>query len=284
MSKTSNTLRFILKAMCSEYNGIQVFLYPMTIFYLISTNSILSAFTSLLSLRIYYLPLSFFGVLFIYVGFMVLKIYTCLFRGPHKEYPLLMDEFYESVINLHLVLFITLMILMVYFVLTKFLAYFYAIELPLKQVIMFLFRAFTTLLILYFYLRSMWLSPLRKRGYGKRRSKFIVTGWVYKHPWEAVKYTVMMIVVVISAVRLYVLVIAYFLSPLISGLSSLLGWHLSLDLITVSGIGSVLYNLFMLAAAFALSNLLFYPIISLGQTLNNKMHPMKIKQVHYAKN
>jgi hypothetical protein len=270
--------------MCAEYNGIQVFLYPSTLFYWISSSSILWSLTSLLSLRIHYLPLTFFGVLFIYVGFMVLKIYTCLFRGPHKAYPQRMSEFYDSVIQLHLVLFVTIMTLMAYYVLSRFLSYFYAIEIPLKQGVMLLFRAFTTILILYYYLKSMWLKPLRDRNYSRNRAEFMTSGWAYKHPWAALKYTTMMIIVVLAAVRLYVIFIAYFVAPMLSGLTSVLGLKLNIELIPVSGIWSVLYNLFMLAAAFMLSNLFFYPIIMLGPQINNKLHPMKIKQVQNAQN
>ncbi len=272
----------MLKAMCAEYNGIQVFLYPVTLLYWISSTSILLPFTSLLTLRIHYLPLTFFGVLLIYVCFMVLKIYTCLFPGPQKHHPKLKSEFYDLVIQLHLVLFVTVMILMVYYILSRFLSYFYSIDLPLKQGVMFLFRAFTVFLILYYYLKSMWLQPLRARKYSKKRCDILVTGWISKNIWAALKYTAMMSIVVFAAVKLYLLVIAYFITPVLSGLRHLLGLKLDIELIPISGIGSVFYNLFMLAAAFMLSNLLFYPIIVLSQKLNKSIHPMKIKQVPYG--
>ncbi len=271
----------MLRAMCAEFNGIQVFLYPMTLLYWISSASILLPFTSLLSMSIHYLPLTFFGVLLIYVCFMVLKIYTCVFPGPHSHHPKLLDEFYELVIQLHLVLFVTIIVLMVYYILSRFLGYFYRIDLPLKQGVMFFFRAFTVLLILYYYLKSMWLKPLRARRYSQKRSLLLTIGWINRNPWAAVKYTVMMSVVVFAAVKLYLIAIAYFITPVLSGIRHLLGLKLDIELIPISGIFSVLANLFMLAAAFMLSNLLFYPIIVLSQKLNNSMHPMKIKQVPY---
>jgi hypothetical protein len=274
----------VLRAMCSEYNGIQVFLYPTTLLYWISSTSILLPFTTLLSVRMHYLPLTFFGVLLIYVCFMVLKIYTCIFPGPHKHYPKLMDEFYNMVIQLHLVLFVTVLVLMVYYILSRFLGYFYRIDLPLKKAVMFFFRAYTVLLILYYYLKSMWLQPLRERKYSQKRSTLLVTGWISKNIWAAVKYTGMMAIVVFAAVKLYLIVISYFISPVMEGIRHLLGLKLDIELIPISGIGSVLYNLFMLAAAFMLSNLLFYPIVMLSHKLNKSMHPMKIKQVPDGQN
>ncbi|MDD3563053.1 MAG: hypothetical protein PHR32_05210 [Candidatus Cloacimonetes bacterium] len=282
MNKASQFLRFMLRAMCSEYNGIQVFLYPMTLLYLISSTSILLPFTTLLSVRIHYLPLTFFGVLLIYVCFMILKIYTCLFPGPSSFHPKQLNEFYDKVIQLHLVLFVTLIIVMVYYILSRFLGYFYRIELPLKKAVMLFFRAFTVLLILYYYFKSMWLGPLRARKYSQKRSTLLAIGWANKNPWAALKYSVMLLVVVFAAVKLYLVVIAYLITPVLSGLRHLLGLKLDIELIPISGIGSVLANIFMLAAAFMLSNLLFYPIIVLSQKLNNSMHPMKIKQVPYG--
>ena len=270
--------------MCGQYNGIQVFLYPVTLLYWISSASILLPFTTLLSLRMHYLPLTFFGVLLIYVCFMILKIYTFVFPGPRSGHPKLLGEFYDKVIQLHLVLFVTVLVLMVYYILARFLGYFYRIDLPLKQGVMFFFRALTVLLILYYYLKSMWLKPMRDRRYSQKRSTLLALGWANRNPWAALKYTVMMIVVVFAAVKLYLIVIAYFITPVLSGIRHLLGLKLDIELIPISGIGSVLANLFMLAAAFMLSNLLFYPIIVLSQKLNNSMHPMKIKQVPYGQN
>lgn len=283
MRQISRFLRFMLSAMAAEFNGIQVFLNPTTLFYWLSSTSILWAFTSLMSFRIHLLPLTFFGILLIYVGFMVLKIYTALFPGPHKEYPRFISEFYDSVIHLHLVLFVTIIVLMAFYVLTKFLQYFYAIELPFRQGVMFLFRAYTILLIMYYYLRGQWLRPLRLRGYSKKRSELICYGWIWAHPWQALKFSALNIILILAMVRAYVFVILYILSPLLVFTSMSLGIKLNIELLPVRGIGSIGYNVFMLSAAFMLSNLFFYPFVLLVQRLTNPLHPMKIKQVQSAK-
>ena len=270
--------------MVSEFNGVQVFMYPITIFYWLSSTSILWAFTGLMSFRIHLLPLSFFGILLIYVLFMILKIYTGLFPGPHKYYPRFMEEFYDSVIKLHVVLFITIIILMVFYVFTKFLAYFYAIDMPFKQGVMYLFRAYTIILILFFYVRAQWLRPLRMRRYSKKRSELLCMAWIYQHPWAAIKYTVTLLIAVYAAVKIYAFLILYLLSPLLSYLSAVLGLKLNIELIPVRGIYTVGYNVFMLSAAFMLSNLFFYPLIMLVQSVNNNLNPMKIKQGNHAEN
>lgn len=282
MRLISKFLRFMLKAMVAEFNGIQVFIDPITIFYWLSSTGILWAFTSLVSFRTHLLPLSFLGIILIYVCFMVLKIYTYLFPGPHNEYPKHMSEFYDSIIHLHLVLFVTIIILMIFYVLTKFLEYFYAIELPFKQGVMFLFRAYTILLIVYYYLRGQWLRPLRLRMYSKKRSELICHIWIYAHPWQAFKFSALNIILIFIAVRAYVFIITYILSPLLSYLSLISGLKLNIELLPVNGIGSIGYNIFMLSAAFMLSNLFFYPFVYIVQRIVNPLHPMKIKQVKSA--
>ncbi len=173
---------------------------------------------------------------------------------------------------------------MVFYILTMFLSYFYAVKLPFKHGVMFIFRAYTTILILFYYLKTQWLKPLRGRSYSKHRSELLCYSWIHRHPWAALKYSAIVFVVVFASVKAYVLIIAYFISPILMYLSTLLGLKLNIELLPVQGIGSVFYNVFMLSAAFMLSNLFFYPLILLGQSINNRYHPMNIKQVNSAEN
>jgi hypothetical protein len=275
-------LRYLLRAMCSHYNGIQVFLFPGTIFYWLSSANLVLSFSSLVNSRIHYLPLVFFMVLFAYVCFMVLKIYSCLFEGPHSLYPHKLEEFFDHIISLHLTLFVTVIVLMIFYVLSRFMAYFYGIQLPLNKGVWFTFRGFTVLLILLYYLRSMWLYPLHNTGYSVRRRERYCLAWILRHPFAALKYTMVMIVLLISAVRLYQLIIVVALSPALSYFAAFSGIELSIVLQPVTGIGSVFLNVFLLFAAFMLSNLMFYPFIYLGQMLVKAMHPIQFKQVKYA--
>ncbi|MDD4688067.1 MAG: hypothetical protein PHH38_08315 [Candidatus Cloacimonetes bacterium] len=275
-------LRCLLKAMCSEYNGIQVFLYPGTIFYWLSGSGLVWSFTSLLSMRIHFLPLVFFTVLFAYVCFMVLKIYTGVFVGPHKLQMERLSYFFELVIGLHYALFVAIIILMVFYVLSKFLAYYYGIELPIKEAIWFVFRAFTIILILYHYLKTIWIRPLQKASINIKRSERYCLAWIARYPWAAIKFTGIATILMLAAVRLYLIVIVLFLSPTLVYLQGITGLKLNIELLPVTGMASVFYNVFMLFAAFMLSNLIFYPIILLSNTLSERMNPISFKQVQHA--
>jgi len=98
----------------------------------------------------------------------------------------------------------------------------------------------------------------------------------------ALKYSAILVVLIVLAVRMYQIVIYYILSPLLVYLTTLSGLKLNIELLPVSGVGSVFYNVFMLFAAFMLSNLLFYPIIHLAQMLVTPLHPMRLKEVTNA--
>lgn len=263
--------------MFAHYNGVQIFIYPISIFYWLGKESIVMALSNLLTERLHYLPLSFWGVLFIYILFIMMKTYTIYFQTPHQHNKHLVSDFWDSIINMHVRLFIVLIIVMVFFVLTSFMSYFYGIRLPLKQAIALFFRLFTILIIVYYYLAEMWLSPYRKRGYGDHRSETLCWGWLCKNPLAALQYTVFLVLIVLIAVKLYVIVISYVYDPLFLGLKQYLNFSIHLDLVPLKHTGTIFYNLFILAVAFMLSNLLFYPIIHFLQMLANHLHPIRLK-------
>ncbi|MCD8479244.1 MAG: hypothetical protein LRZ88_02785 [Candidatus Cloacimonetes bacterium] len=282
MTKASSLLRGFLKAMFSDYNGIQVFLYPGTIFYWISNASIVLALSTLLSVRLHYLPLSFFGRLSdLYLLHNDEDIHH-LFRATSGKpafglrvlgccYPLAHQILCGAVGRDD------------FFVFTEFMSYFYGIKIPLKHGIMLFFRLFTILLIIAYYIPAMWLKPYRKRRYGKKRSELLCYAWIIKNPLQAVKYSGMLFLVMLAAVRAYVIVIAYAYDPLLYALNDFLGVNLHVELLPITKLWTVVYNLFMLAVAFMLSNLCFFPIIKLAQLLADALHPIKLGQVSHAK-
>lgn len=270
--------------MFSDYNGIQVFIYPITIFYWISSSSIFLALSTLLSVKLHYLPITFWAVLLVYTLFIMLKIYTIYFRFSHKESPHLNKDFWDSVIRLHKRLFVVLLALMVLFVLTEFLRYFYGISLPMKQFVVYAFRLFTIIIILYYYFSSMWLKPYRERNYGSRRSEKLCYLWMLKNPLGAIKYTGLLFLMIFAAVRLYVLVITYIYKPFLLGFGELFGLSLHLEMVSVASVGHMFYNVFILAAAFILSNLGFFPILYLMQILAKRLHPIRLQQVSHVQN
>lgn len=254
-------------------------MYPTTIFYWLSSSSIIWALTSLISTKVYYLPLTFWGVLFAYVGFVIMKIYTIMYDKPHKYYPHYLSDFIDEIIQLHVWLFITIMVLMVFFVLSEFLAYFYGIRWPLKHAVMLVFRLFTIFLIIAYYIPSMWLKPYRKRHYGTSRAQTLCWGWILRNPWISARYTLFLLVIMFSAVKLYQLEVVFLFNPLMLFITDVIGFNLQLELSPISNPGSVLYNLFMLSAAFLLSNLCFYPTIWLMQKMADGLHPIRVKQL-----
>jgi len=251
--------------------------------YWITSSSLLVAITSLLSTSIHYLPLTFFGVIMVYVAFTMLKLYTMYFNKPHRFLLNNVSDYWNSVIRLHLYLFITLMILMTFFVLSEFLSYFYGIKLPLKQVVMGMFRVFTISLILIYYLWSVWLKPYRNRKYGKRRAEVLCWGFILHHPWESLKFSLITLLVVVMAVRAYAIAALYVISPIFEGLSHYFGISFTLELSRITSVGTIIYDLFVLAAAFMLSNLCFFPIIYLLQRFISFIHPIKLRALSDAK-
>ena len=158
--------------MFSGYNGVQIFLYPVLLFFWLSHESAMMSFTTLLGRRLHYLPLVFYFVLLVYVGFMVMKIYTGVFDGSGRQYQNRLEEFYDLVIRLHRYLFYTVIILMIFYVLTKFLSYFYSIELPLKEGCCTsgsLYRP-SSCSIMY----TMWLKPYREQHYSTKHCQLKV--------------------------------------------------------------------------------------------------------------
>lgn len=267
-------LRVILKAMFSDYNGVQIFLYPTLLFFWLSHEAAVASFSTLLSLRLHYLPLVFYSVLLIYVCFMALKVYTVVFDAPRSRYEERMNEFKDLIIKLHLLLFYTVIVLMVFYVLTRFLGYFYGIELPLKQGVMYMFKMFTTSLILFFYIYTIWLKPFRDRDLSTRHCQNKCIIWIARNPFVALKFTVIMLLVITISVQLYLLSMNYLIHPLQKLLANATGVKLSIILLPMKSVGSLIINILMLAAAFLLSNLLFYPFILLGNKAIMTLHPI----------
>jgi hypothetical protein len=72
--KVLNLIREILNVLFGDYNGIQVFIAPVTLVYWIDSNSLITSATSLISFRIHYLPLLAFFTILAFVVFMLVKI------------------------------------------------------------------------------------------------------------------------------------------------------------------------------------------------------------------
>ena len=86
-----------------------------------------------------------------------------------------------------------------------------------------------------------------------------------------------------AIVRIYLLAISYVFIPLQDFFYGATGISLSIMLQPVNKISSVAINIFLLSAAFLLSNLLFYPFIYVGDRLSLALHPILREQRDHGK-
>ncbi len=66
----------IFKIFFGAWNGIQVFVYPTLILYMLDSVSWFTGFSNLLTIKQYHLPLSLFLLILFYMGFLIVKFYS----------------------------------------------------------------------------------------------------------------------------------------------------------------------------------------------------------------
>lgn len=252
-----------------EFNGVQVFLYPMTIFWCIDSNSFLYSVTGLLTTYKHFFPLTLFLLLFIYILFLVIKNYSAII-GDEK--PVSAGEkrsFFMMVIDLHKILLVALAVIGLLYVLAAFLRYYYDIRVPLKTIYPYIFRGFSIFLILYYLLKNTWTKPFRKAGLTMERA-FIKTRREYRqYPEPYAMHAVISGLMVVLGAFVYNLLVLNLVYPLISttGISP------NLYLTQPASIPALLYDIFILGVAFMISNLLFSPIVMLISHFIMAFHP-----------
>ncbi|MDY0151601.1 MAG: hypothetical protein RBS43_04955 [Candidatus Cloacimonas sp.] len=259
----------ITQILFGEFNGIQVFLAPIALFYWIQSSTILSAATSLLSFRIHYFPLLAFLIVFSYTMFMSLKLN--LFHQGAKA------EFWETIIELHVSVMALILIALIVYAISGFVAYFYGITGTLKTTMYLLFKLYTALLIAYHYLLNVWLKPYYLRSYGRNRAYRALHSWVRINKLAFVRYSAFILVVVYAAVRLYLLLINYAIIPVMEGISAYTGLDLRLKLLPFMHVDDIFVNVGVLLLAFVLSNLLFYPLIYWIKQFIQMFNPIQLK-------
>ena len=62
--------RIVLKVLFGSWNGIQIFFYPMLIFFWFDSTSMVKWFSELLNTQVHQLPLTLFLLVFLYIGFL----------------------------------------------------------------------------------------------------------------------------------------------------------------------------------------------------------------------
>ncbi|OQB04536.1 MAG: hypothetical protein BWY19_01193 [bacterium ADurb.Bin212] len=263
--RQANIFKGILNVLFGDYNGIQVFIAPITILYWIDSGSLLSSATSLLSFRMHYLPLLAFLIILLFSFFMLIKI-KLLYNCTNNEYLDLTIQFNVSVMAL-------VLIGLVIYAVSTFLAYFYGIKGTVKSGLVLLFKLYTVLLILYHYLWNVVLTPFYQRQYGYPRAIKAFFSWARKNKLMLLRYILLTVLLVYFSIRIYQLILRFVLVPCIMSIGNSTGIFLLFKLYPFVSLGDIFINVSVLAGAFLISNLFFYPIIRSVQYLQNYFLP-----------
>jgi len=271
----AKVIKCILNALFGDYNGIQVFVAPITLIYWIDSSSLLSSATSLISFRMHYLPLLAFLILFVFSIFMLLKI-KLLYNCDNSEYLDMVIQFNVSVMAL-------VLIALIIYAVSSFLAYFYGIKGTIKSGLLLLFKLYTVFLILYHYIFNVVLTPYYQRQYGYSRALKAFLSWARNHKFLLFRYILLILLVIFFAVRFYELILRFILMPLISVIGNYTGFTIKFKLYPFVMIKDIFVNVIMLTGAFVVSNLFFFPVIQLLKYLVNRFIPFKsILRTSYA--
>lgn len=259
----------IFSLLFGDFNGVQVFLYPMSLFYWIETESFLVASSGLMTSQKFYIPLVVFLLILILMGTLAMKNLSALVsdKYPHPEAE--KTSFIQTVIGMHKLLLLILGGFALIFLATALLNQFYGLSLPLQTINLSLARLLSAILILYYALRNSWTQPYREQGmdlrkalaevrrdYGQKQTSYLLHGALY-----------VMLAVVFSAIYHLVFVRGTYL------VLTVLGVDPNLYLAVPSGLVTLLYDIFVLFVAMLISNLLFAPLVKLAVHLAGKFHP-----------
>lgn len=265
--RQAKVIKSILNALFGDYNGIQVFVAPITLLYWIDSGSLLSSATSLISFRMHYLPLLAFLIIFVFSVFMLIKI-KLLYNCNNSEYLDMVIQFNVSVMAL-------VLIGLIIYAISSFLAYFYGIKGTVKSGLLLLFKLYTVFLILYHYLFNVVLTPYYQKQYGHPRALKAFLSWARNNKFLLFRYILLILLVVFFAVRFYQLILRFALMPLIGFIDKYTGISIKFKLYPFVMIEDIFVNVLVLTGAFMVSNLFFFPLIWVLKYLVNRFIPFK---------
>ncbi len=267
--------RIVLKVLFGSWNGIQIFFYPMLIFFWFDSTSMVKWFSELLNTQVHQLPLTLFLLVFLYIGFLFFKFYSYLRINPDTKG--LNKDLMRYTLDIHKGLFLILFVAIMIFVLGSFLDYFYEIKIPIRRIYASLFQYISLTLIMFYYIQSVWTAPFRKRGYSIDRSINYVILFGRRTPWTLLVFTGLIMLIVVCSTLLYRLLVFNGISLIIEYLNTAIPDGVLLQMISAQNSGEVFYNVIIILIAFLISNLLFAPFTLLGEMLINYIHPIKLK-------
>lgn len=269
MNKLQKFMIQIFSLLFGDFNGVQVFLYPMTLFCWVDTNSFLYAATGLLTTQKHFFPLAVFLLIFIFILFLVLKNVSGIYDAI---YPLQEGDkavFRQVVINLHKFLLIVIIAAALLYVVSVFLKYYYDIRIPLKSIYPVAIRFLGIFLLLFYGLRFIWIKPFRENELDTQKAyiKLRMDYKAHRNLYSAhALFYVLMVIVGAFIYNILILDVLY----------RIFGWlnfSPNLYFTPPASIFALLYNIFIIAIALLLSNLLFSPLVKAITYIAEKLHP-----------
>ncbi len=262
-------LHRFLHIIFGDLNGIQIFLAPLTLAYLVRSESILTTVTSLFSDRIHYFPLFIFLITLLFVIFTLIKLWLYNWDRP--------NDFVDKIIELNLSVLTVVLIALIYYAISAFLSYFYGIKGGLKPGLALLYKIYTSSVVIYYFAYHTILSGYLHRGYGQSRAIKCFYAWLRVNKLLFIRYSVMSVVAIIASVRMYQLILVYAYHPAIEVIHSLTNVDLRFDMVPLLHIGDVFANMFILFLACAVSSVIYYPVGLLVKRLILTLNPIKLK-------
>ncbi|MCK9310587.1 MAG: hypothetical protein PHH43_08945 [Candidatus Cloacimonetes bacterium] len=269
MHSVKNVIRVILNIAFGSFSGMQAFMAPVTMLYLVRSDSILSVLTSLFSTHIHYFPLIIFLITLCFIIFMLIKLRLFHFGN--------IQEYVDQVIDINLSTLTFVIIALIFYAITAFVAYFYGISGALKPGLALLFKLFTSMLVFFHYIHYIWLQPFYQRQYGLKRSLQALHARIRNHKMGFMRFTTFMLVVIFATVRVYQLYMAYIIVPLLEGFKKYAGIDLRFRLLPFNRISDVFLNVLILFVVFIVSNILFSPAIFAIHRVFLSLNPIKVK-------
>lgn len=273
MKLVHNAIRIIFKLLFGDFNGVQVFLYPLTLFVWIDDLSFSFVVTGLLTVHKHYFPLFIFLLLLLYVFFLILKSHSVYQYNYPDSSPQEKRFFRKAVIDIHLGLLLVVISSGVLYMLAAFFSYYYHIRIPLKIIYPYSFRVLSALMVILLACLHYLMLPHRKAGASITRSYRNIIVGIHRQTWSYLLYVVVLFVSAVLSSYIFNYLVGQWIFPI------LLALNLSPELIMlpVDGFLSLLYDVAILGAAFMLSNLFFSPLALLIGNIADNLHPYNMK-------
>lgn len=271
--KLQMALKWLLHSVFGEWNGVQALLYPTTLIYLLNSFSFLYWMSGILTQDQHFLPISLFCLIFFFVSFIIIKFYS--FRSETEDPRDHRNDMIRFLLELHKGLFLVLIVSAVLYLLYSFLSYFYSIQLPIKKIYAHFLQYISIVLIMFYYIQSVWTKPFRNKGMSYPRAIRHVMVFARHNIQATLKFTALIVLIVICSAKFFQVLIVFLISPAIDLLSGLIGFSLRPELLPVQGMAELFFNLWIIFSIFIISNLIYAPIIALFNILVKKLHPLK---------